>query len=43
VDDVLGRPHPADVERQTADAVEDALARAQRDRHDVQPEFVDRT
>jgi hypothetical protein len=43
VHDVLGGTHVIDVERQPGDAVEHALACTERDRHDVQPELVDRT
>jgi len=36
------RTDPIDAERQAADAVEDAFARAKRDRHDVKAKLVDR-
>jgi hypothetical protein len=39
---VLGWPHVTNVERQPGDAVEHALACAERDWHDLQPDPVDR-
>jgi hypothetical protein len=42
VHDVFGGTDPIDVERQAGDAVEDAFACTERDRHDVQAQLVDR-